>query len=157
MLIAFVRACVRVCWCARACVLTKLCIKLQTWLLNFYTPKLSDILKFCHSMRKREKHHIHNSIKAMIRYITFSRICLGRAKTHHAMALTCVEGSLHLLLPSMNRFNQTEPATFLVLLCSAFFLCILGFLLLSFRHKSTLVQQCIRFQIVCGYLINSIV
>ena len=32
-----------------------------------------------------------------------------------------VDGSLHLPLPSMSRLNQTEPATFSVLLCSAFF------------------------------------
>jgi hypothetical protein len=31
------------------------------------------------------------------------------------------EGSLHLTVPSMNRLNQTELATFSILLCFAFF------------------------------------
>jgi hypothetical protein len=32
-----------------------------------------------------------------------------------------VDGSLHLKVPSTNRLNQTEPATFSILLCLAFF------------------------------------
>jgi hypothetical protein len=32
-----------------------------------------------------------------------------------------VDGSLHLTVPSMNRLNQTEPATFSILSCWAFF------------------------------------
>jgi hypothetical protein len=32
-----------------------------------------------------------------------------------------VDGNLHLPVPSMNRHNQTEPATFLILSCWAFF------------------------------------
>jgi hypothetical protein len=32
-----------------------------------------------------------------------------------------VDGSLHLTVPSMNRLNQTEPATFSILTCLAFF------------------------------------
>ena len=32
-----------------------------------------------------------------------------------------VDGSLHFTLPSMNRLNQTEPATFAILLFWAFF------------------------------------
>jgi hypothetical protein len=33
----------------------------------------------------------------------------------------CVDGSLHLTVPFMNRLNQTKPATYSVLLCWAFF------------------------------------
>jgi hypothetical protein len=32
-----------------------------------------------------------------------------------------VDGNLHFPVPSMNRLNQTEPATFLILPCWAFF------------------------------------
>jgi hypothetical protein len=32
-----------------------------------------------------------------------------------------VDGSLHLTVPSMNRLNQAEPATFSILPCWAFF------------------------------------
>jgi hypothetical protein len=32
-----------------------------------------------------------------------------------------VDGSLHLTVPSMNRLNQTEPETFSILPCWAFF------------------------------------
>jgi hypothetical protein len=32
-----------------------------------------------------------------------------------------VDGNLHFPVPSMNRLNQTEPATFSILLCWAFF------------------------------------
>jgi hypothetical protein len=32
-----------------------------------------------------------------------------------------LDGSLHFTVPSMNRLNQTEPATFTILPCWAFF------------------------------------
>jgi hypothetical protein len=37
------------------------------------------------------------------------------------LVLGGVDGSLHLTVPSMNRLNQTEPATFSVWPCWAFF------------------------------------
>jgi hypothetical protein len=33
----------------------------------------------------------------------------------------CFDGSFHFTVPSMNRLNQTEPATFSIMLCWTFF------------------------------------
>jgi hypothetical protein len=50
-----------------------------------------------------------------------------------------VEGNLHFPVPSMNRLNQTEPATFLILLCWTFFR---DSVFLYFRWQLRLMLEC---------------
>jgi hypothetical protein len=50
-----------------------------------------------------------------------------------------VDGNLHIPVPPMHRLNQTEPATFSILLCWTFFrdLCFLYFDADSIIHDSS--------------------
>jgi hypothetical protein len=46
---------------------------------------------------------------------------LNSALASVSVGLGWVEGYLHLIVQTMNRLNQTEPATFSIMLCWAFF------------------------------------
>jgi hypothetical protein len=49
------------------------------------------------------------------------QICCRSSSLQTRFTRFCVDGILHFPVPSMNRLNQTEPATFSILSCWAFF------------------------------------
>jgi hypothetical protein len=49
------------------------------------------------------------------------KILVALATNRLKPVLVGVDGNLHFQVPSMNRLNQTEPATFSILPCWAFF------------------------------------